>query len=173
MSTSDLPPDLSPPPGCQPVAPPSVEGGRGSFVSGEPEGERLRVAYFRREADDAFVGRAWFGPGASGPPGHAHGGSIAAVLDEAMGGAAWIRVAPSVAVHLEIDFRNMLPLGTVAEVEAQVTKAEGRKVWVEAALRGPDQTLYAEAKGLFLTVEGVRLRALRDRLRDADLVPRA
>jgi len=149
-----------------------VEGGRGSFVSGDPDGERLRVAYYRRESDDAFIGRAWFGPGASGPPGHAHGGSIAAVLDEAMGGAAWIRVAPSVAVHLEIDFRNLLPLGTVAEAEARVTAAEGRKVWVEATLRGPDRTLYAEAKGLFLTVEGARLAPLLNRLRDADLASR-
>lgn len=173
MSGSDRRPDLSPPPGCQPVAPPSVEGGRGSFVSGDPEGERLRVAYYRRKADDAFIGRAWFGPGASGPPEHAHGGSIAAVLDEAMGGAAWIRVAPAVAVHLEIDFRNMLPLGTVAEVEARVKSADGRKVWVEATLCGPDRTLYAEAKGLFLTVEGPRLAPLVERLRDADLVPRS
>lgn len=132
----------------------------------------MRVAYFRREADDAFVGRAWFGPGASGPPGHAHGGSIAAVLDEAMGGAAWIRVAPAVAVHLEIDFRTMLPLETVAQVEAHVTKAEGRKVWVEATLRGPDRTLFAEAKGLFLTVAGARLAPLLDRLREAGVAER-
>ncbi len=172
MSVGDRLIDPTPPPGCEPVTPPSVEGGPGSFVSGEPEGERLRVAYFRRVADDAFIGRAWFGPGASGPPGHAHGGSIAAVLDEAMGGAAWIRVAPSLAVHLEIDFRNMLPLGTLTQVEAHVTKAEGRKVWVEATLRGPDRTLFAEAKGLFLTVEGARLASLVERLREAGVAQR-
>jgi hypothetical protein len=29
------------------------------------------VRYFRRDADGALVGKAWYGKGAAGPPGHA------------------------------------------------------------------------------------------------------
>lgn len=60
------------------------------FVSGDADDDRLRVAYFRRNEDDALLATVWFGSKAEGPPHHAHGGSIAAVLDEAMGASAWI-----------------------------------------------------------------------------------
>lgn len=83
-----------------------------SFVSGDPFGNRIRVRYFKRERDGALVGKVWFGPGAEGPPGHAHGGSMAAVLDEALGAAAWMSGHPVVAAKLVTVFRRMLPLGT-------------------------------------------------------------
>lgn len=58
------------------------------FLQGHPD---LRLAYYRNlEKDErghhVLLGRAFFGSaGCEGPPGHAHGGSMAAVLDEAMG----------------------------------------------------------------------------------------
>ena len=81
----ELPPEVMAELGWKPFVPLALEGGQRSFVSGKPQSGLLRVHYFERQGDDAIVGRAWFGPGAAGPPGHAHGGSIAAVLDEAMG----------------------------------------------------------------------------------------
>jgi len=51
-----------------------------SFVSGDPDGNRLRAKYFIREKDSHIIGHVWFGPGSEGPPGFAHGGSISAVL---------------------------------------------------------------------------------------------
>src|SRR6185369_4259517 len=83
---------------------------RTSFVSGDGNEHRLRVSYYIREADGALVGKAWFGPEAEGPPGCAHGGSIAAVLDEAMGAAAWMRGNPVVVRTLSVEFRSLLPL---------------------------------------------------------------
>ena len=44
------------------------------------------------------------GPPIEGPPGHAHGGSMAAVLDEAMGAAAWMEGHLVVAVRLATSF---------------------------------------------------------------------
>ena len=119
----ELPPGVSKKPDWEPFVPLALEGGQRSFVSGKPQSGLLRVQYFRRRGDGAVVGRAWFGPGAAGPPSHAHGGSIAAVLDEAMGVAAWSRGYASVAARLEVDFVKMIPLGTDALLEA----------WVEAA----------------------------------------
>ncbi len=157
------PPPVRAEPGWQPLDPFRIEGGRGSFVSGDPEGDTLRVAYFRRESDGRLVGRAWFGPGTAGPPGHAHGGSMAAVLDEAMGAAAWMAGHIAVAVHLETEFRAMLPLGTDATLEAWVERREGRKVWTAGNLRGDDGTLYADARALFLRLDADKDRALLER----------
>lgn len=151
------PPPVQPGAGWQPIEPLPIEGGRGSFVTAEPGNDRVRVAYFRA-ADGRLVGRAWFGPGAQGPPGHVHGGAIAAVLDEAMGAAAWLTGLIGVAAHLALDFRRMLPLGTDAVFAAWVERHEGRKVSTVADLSGDDGTLFAQARGLF-----VRLDPTRDR----------
>ena len=61
-----------------------------SFVMGDNSEDRLMVRYFVRERDNRFFAKIYFGSAAQGPPGFAHGGSIAAALDEAMGFAAWI-----------------------------------------------------------------------------------
>ena len=146
--------------------------GRGSFVSGEPEGDRLRVAYFRRRSDGHLVGRAWFGPGAEGPPGHAHGGSMAAVLDEAMGAAAWLQGKAVLAVHLEIDFQAMLPLGTDAWLDAWVEEVDGRKVRCRGRVHAADGSDHCTAAGLFLTMPEERFHDLLDRVAAAmDLTP--
>lgn len=154
-------PVFDPPPGWVPLEPAPEE----SFVSGDPEGDRLRVRYYL--TPEGRVGAlAWFGPGAVGPPGHAHGGALAAVLDEAMGIAAWTAGHPVVAARLVTDFRRMLPLGTVARVETEVAGTEGRKVRLLARLVSPDGTVHAEGEALFVHLGEDTLHALND-LRNA------
>jgi acyl-coenzyme A thioesterase PaaI-like protein len=124
-----------------------------TFVSGEPDGNRLRVRYFINPTADAFMARAWFGEGAEGPHGHAHGGAVAAVLDESMGTASWCLGHPALAAKIEVEFRAMVPLGTTATVEAWVESVDGRKVSLRARMRGDDGTVYGEARGLFIEQE--------------------
>lgn len=116
--------------------------------------------YFQRQSDRALVARAWFGQGAEGPPGYAHGGSVAAVLDEAMGAAAWVAGHPSIAARIEVDFRSMVPLGIDAQVEMTVEKVEGRKITTRARLLDAEGRALAESAGLFL-------RLTDDQIRDA------
>jgi acyl-coenzyme A thioesterase PaaI-like protein len=156
-------PEVTAEPGWTPIDPLRLEGGPRSFVSGDPDGGRLRVRYFRRERDGRLVGRAWFGPGAQGPPGHAHGGSMAAVLDEAMGAAAWMAGHLVVAVRLDTSFQRMLPLGTDALLEAWVERMEGRKVWTLGRLLGADGEPFAEAEALFLKLDPARFMPLIER----------
>lgn len=155
-SPLDHAPEVVPEAGWTPVEPPNLEGGRGSFVSGEPAEGRLRVCYFRKPEDQRLVGRAWFGSGAEGPPAHAHGGAIAAVLDEAMGSAAWLAGYPVVAAHIEVDFRRMLPLGTDALLEAWVERVEGRKVFARGRLSDESGGLFSGASGLFVVLDPER-----------------
>lgn len=157
-------PEVVPEPGWTPVEPPRLEGGRGSFVSGDPQSDRLRVSYFRREQDSRLVGRAWFGPGAQGPPGFAHGGSIAAVLDEAMGAASWTAGHLVVAARLDTSFQRMLPLGTDALLEAWVDRVEGRKVWTLGRLLDADGEPFAEAEALFVKIDPERFGPLLEKV---------
>jgi acyl-coenzyme A thioesterase PaaI-like protein len=156
-------PAVVPEAGWTPIEPFRIEGGSGSFVTGDAQGNRLRVRYFLRDADGRLVGRAWFGAGAQGPPGHAHGGSIAAVLDEAMGAAAWVAGHLAVAARLDTSFQRMLPLGTDATLEGWVEREEGRKIWTAGRLLDGGGKPFASATGLFIELPPDRFRPLLDR----------
>jgi len=136
-----------------------------SYVSGEPDGERLRVRYFR-DPDGRLKAKVWFGPGTQGPPGHAHGGSIASILDEAMGGAAWMGGRPAVALELTSRFRKMIPLGSVVTLTAEITGTDGRKIRTRARVEGEDGTLFAEGEALFLALDPSRLGDLVERAKE-------
>jgi acyl-coenzyme A thioesterase PaaI-like protein len=86
---------------------------------------------------------------------------MAALLDEAMGGAAWMEGHPVVAAELTTRFKTMLPLGTRCVVEAWVIAVDGRKVRVAGRLRmSDDDTVYAEGEALFITLDPKRFGGL-------------
>ncbi len=125
--------------------------GERSFVHGDKEGRRLRTAMYVREADSRLFCRVQFGPDAEGPPKHAHGGSMAAVLDDVMGFSAWVAGHPVVAAKITIEFRRKLPLGIGTTVEAWVERAEGRKIYARGLLYADDREKpFATGEGLFI-----------------------
>jgi acyl-coenzyme A thioesterase PaaI-like protein len=134
-----------------------------SFVARDPDGSGLRLRYEVRPLGADAAGhataprpaalRAWatFGPHTEGPPGHAHGGAMAAVLDEAMGLAVWLAHRAAVAAHLEADFREPIPLGATLLVETEVGPAEGSgRARVTSRLLGDDGTVHAEGSAVFV-----------------------
>lgn len=144
--------DLSGEAGWSSFDAPALVGASLRFVSGEPDGNRYRIHYFR-DLEQRLRARVWFGPETEGPPGHAHGGSMAAVLDEVLGLAAWTAGYPIVVGNLNVSFRNLLPLEQVVTVESEVVSAEGRKVLVHGRIcRG--ETVFAEAECLCITIPG-------------------
>jgi acyl-coenzyme A thioesterase PaaI-like protein len=158
--------DLSPQPGWSEFPSAQGMGGPRSFVSGDPHGDRLRARYYRRDDDNAWVGTVWVGPGAEGPPEHAHGGSTAAVLDEAMGGAVWMAGHLALAAQVTIHYKNMLPLGTVAVVEARVSGTQGRKVHARGRLLGPDGMSFCESEGIYIKLDKHQLEEVARRYPD-------
>ena len=129
---------------------PSLVGASLRFVSGEPNGNRYRVRYYQDE-NEALRARIWFGPETEGPPGHSHGGAMAAVLDEVLGLAAWAAGYPVVVGNLNVSFRNLLPLQEVVTVESRIVSAEGRKVMVHGRIC-LGETVFAEAECLCITL---------------------
>ncbi|NJC89000.1 MAG: PaaI family thioesterase [Desulfuromonas sp.] len=146
-------PELAGEPGWTPFDAPALVGDSLRFVSGDPTGKRFRVRYYR-DLESHLVARIWFGPETEGPPGNAHGGAIAAVLDEVLGLAAWAAGYAIVVGKLNIHFQKLLPLQTVVEVRSRVVSAEGRKVMVHGGIHGPGGIVYAEADCLCITLPG-------------------
>ena len=118
-----------------------------SFVSESLESDRLRVMYFRVGDEPILRARVWFGPGTEGPPGIAHGGAVAAALDEAVGGVAWMLGHQVVVARLTVDFRTMVALGIDATIEASIAGIDGRKITCRARLTD-GETVLAEAEAL-------------------------
>lgn len=146
-------PELAGEPGWTDFDAPALVGDSLRFVSGDPTGKRFRVRYYR-DGENQLVARVWFGPETEGPPGNAHGGSIAAVLDEVLGLAAWAAGHAIVVGRLNVHFQKLLPLQTVVEVRSRIVSAEGRKVMVHGGIHGPGGVVYAEADCLCITLPG-------------------
>ena len=144
-----------PEPGWEPCVPfPSPEG---TFLA---DGDRVRLAYFRKPSEPTLYAKAWFGKGTMGPPGHVHGGAMAATLDEAMGAAAWMNNHRSVAATIKINFVAMLPVETETTVEAAIDRIEGRKIHLKATLTDPSGKVVADGTGLFIVLRDEVLRSL-------------
>lgn len=151
MNATHQEPAFHPPRGWRPAKFPRQFGAGRSFVSGETSGDRLIVHYYSDQASNALHALAWFGPGAEGPPDHAHGGSMAAVLDEAMGFSAWHAGYPVVAATITVNFRRKLPLGVVQAVDGAVDRVENKKIYTRGRIYHLESgEVYADATGLFI-----------------------
>ena len=92
---------------------------------------------------DVFLTAAY-----EGPPGMAHGGVSALLLDHIMGVTASQLTQVTFTGTLTLKYRNPLPLGRV-QLHGRVSGTEGRKVYVEARIEG-DAGVAVEAEGIFI-----------------------
>lgn len=146
-----------PEPGWEPCVPfPTPEG---TFLA---DGDRVRLAYFRKPHEPTLYAKAWFGDGTMGPPGHVHGGAMAATLDEAMGATAWMNGHPCVAAMIKITFIAMLPVCSETTVEAAIDRIEGRKIHLRSRLTDAAGKIVAEGTGLFIVLRDEVLRSLTE-----------
>lgn len=152
-------------PGWVEITVPEFYGQGTNFLHGGSNSRRLRIQYFKNEIDGTFMAKVWFGPAAEGPPGHAHGGSIAAVLDEAMGLAVWLKGFRAVSARIEIDYRMMLPLETTIIVDIWIAEIHDRKVVAKGRIFNTNGTLYSEARGLFVSIDPARFGSLSDKMK--------
>ncbi|HVD56657.1 MAG TPA: PaaI family thioesterase [Thermoleophilaceae bacterium] len=84
-----------------------------------------------------------------GPPGVAHGGVIAAALDEAMALLLQGQGTAALTVRLEVDLLAPAPVGAFVTVRAELLESRDRKLVLnaDAAVEGE---AVARAKGVFL-----------------------
>lgn len=101
---------------------------------------------------DAVHGQVRFGYAYEGPPGHLHGGFVAAVFDELLGFTQSLTGNPGMTGTLTIRYRSPTPLHVDLQMRARVTRTEGRKIFTEGTLHAGER-LCAEAEGLFLSVD--------------------
>lgn len=97
------------------------------------------------------IGNIFFTELFEGPPGHVHGGFVAAAFDEVLGVAQSLSENPGMTGRLSISYRSPTPLFQQLTLRGYVQKVEGRKIFTYGTLHRGD-VLCAEAEGLFISM---------------------
>ena len=106
----------------------------------------LRVEEGPEDGQVVIAGEVTFGPAYEGPPGHVHGGWVAAMFDEALGFA---QLAPGFTAYLHVNYRKPTPLNAKLDIKAWVDSVDGRKRMVKGECH-LDGVLLSDAEGLFI-----------------------
>ena len=159
--TNDNLPELSAEKGWTEIQIPDSYGNGRAFITGDNSSDRIKVKYFIKDDDQSFIGRVWFGPSTEGPTGFVHGGSMAAVLDEAMGAASWILGFTAVSAKITVRYRNLLPLNTVTTVVAKAIFVRGKTILTSGKIYDKAGTLFTESDGLFMKISPDRFTEMK------------
>lgn len=113
-----------------------------------------------------IVGTARFGPQYEGPPGHVHGGYLAAAFDEVLGFAQSLGGKPGMTGTLTIRYRSPTPLRVELALRGWVERVEGRKIFTRGTIHTGDR-LCAEAEAIFVSIDFKKMAILaQQRQRD-------
>jgi acyl-coenzyme A thioesterase PaaI-like protein len=104
-------------------------------------------------ADGRVEGRFFVKQDHQGPPGYAHGGVMAAALDEAMALLLFDRGTFAVTGRLELDLTAPAPVGTFVQVSARLESERERTLELTAEATGEDGGRLAAATGTFVRVD--------------------
>ena len=85
-----------------------------------------------------------------GPPGYAHGGASAAILDEAMGLVVWAAGYKVAAVNIEINYYKPVPLEQPLHLEARIIENDERKIFSSGEIILSDGTVAVSGRGIYV-----------------------
>ncbi|MEU6710207.1 PaaI family thioesterase [Nonomuraea sp. NPDC046802] len=160
MTRSSLttPPPDAHPPAAHPDAPPPgatlASHYRQCFGCGADHPTGLHLA--ARTLDGATVEAEFtVGEAHQGAPMLAHGGVLAAAMDEVIGMSVYLLHKPYVTGRLETDYLLPVPVGTTLHLRAWCNGITGRKAYLEAEGRisAPDGPVAVRAAALFIEVD--------------------
>ncbi len=139
--------------------------GNECFGCGPANHSGLRMEFFASEEIPGHVFcRIMLANAFEGPPGHAHGGIVATLLDEAMGKANSVAKVVAMTRTMEIQFLRPVPLEKEILVEGWNDRRDGRKNFNAARITNANREVLATATGLFISVDRDKvLAALADR----------
>jgi acyl-coenzyme A thioesterase PaaI-like protein len=85
-----------------------------------------------------------------------HGGAIAAVLDEAMGTAAFEAGSPGYTATMSYSYRAHIPLSQDVTIRAWIEKQQGKKVFAASEAVLADGTIAVTGTALFIASEELK-----------------
>jgi acyl-coenzyme A thioesterase PaaI-like protein len=104
------------------------------------DGETLRTSYTFSDKHE-------------GAPGIAHGGAVAALVDDVCGFSLFVIQKPAVTRKLEVEYLRPVLVGVEYDVVARVDRTERRKISVSCVGTAPDGTPTFRGNALFVIVD--------------------
>jgi uncharacterized protein (TIGR00369 family) len=133
----------------------------GCFGCGDDNNAGLHLQFFVDD-EQRVLCRVRLARQFQGPPGHAHGGIIATMLDEAMSKANRHRNITAMTRHMSIDYLRPVPLESDLVLEgwseSDAGSESGRKHQCSAEIRDASGTVLASATGIFIQITAGVLR---------------
>jgi uncharacterized protein (TIGR00369 family) len=124
----------------------------GCFGCGPANPNGLQLKFELGPDGSSYICKFGIGSSFVGPPGHAHGGIIATILDEAMSKAN--RLANKIALtrRMEVEYLRPVPLGQPLVAEGRITRTTGRALYNRGEIRNADGVILARSRGTFLMI---------------------
>ena len=119
------------------------------FVCGTSNPHSIGLTWWL-EDDGSLISEFGLNEAQQGPPGNAHGGASAAILDEAMGLVVWAAGHKVAAVNLEINYLKPLPLHETLHLAARVTQKGERKIFATGEILLSDDSIAVSGRGIYV-----------------------
>jgi len=120
------------------------------LVCGNENPHSMGLTWFVDFEAGVLTSEFTLGKAQQGPPGHAHGGASAAILDESMGLIVWAAGLQVAAVNLEINYHKPLPLDQPLNVETRITQKDERKIFSTGEIKLADGTICVSGRGIYV-----------------------
>jgi uncharacterized protein (TIGR00369 family) len=123
------------------------------FGCGQDNSQGMHLKFTYNEEGKSFVARFRLARRYTGPPGYAHGGIIAAILDEAMGKPNRLRQVVAMTAEMTVQYLKPVPLGEPLIAEARERRVRGRVYLREGEIRNRQGAVLARAQGKFVAID--------------------
>lgn len=123
------------------------------FVCGTENPKSIGVKWFYNDNDEIFA-EVVLTKEQQGPPNYAHGGASAALLDEAMGFAAWVAGYQIVSVNLNINYLKPVPLGVKIQVHGKIVNKDGKKIFAKGEIIFENDEVAVEGSAILVEPSG-------------------
>ncbi|WP_370326455.1 PaaI family thioesterase [Euzebya sp.] len=101
---------------------------------------------------DEVVGDITLGAAFEGAPRRAHGGIVAAILDDIMGYQLLVQATPAYTGRLQVRYTAPTPVEAPLVARSWLESRDGRKLQLRATLATPDGDVLAEGDALFIAI---------------------
>jgi uncharacterized protein (TIGR00369 family) len=133
------------------------------FACGHDNPQGMRLKFSLDEASRQAICHFKLSRKYSGPPGHAHGGIIATILDEAMGKVNKFRDVLALTGSMEIKYLRPVPLGQPLTVTSSEQSVDGRRHINQAEISNAKGEVLARSTGTFIAIDPEKMFARHGR----------
>jgi uncharacterized protein (TIGR00369 family) len=131
----------------------------GCFACGKDNPAGMHLQFFLDEAARQAICEFTLDRRYQGPPGHAHGGIIATILDEAMGKVNKLSNVVALTRTMNVEYLKPVPLEKHLTVTGRAHSISGRQHVNVAEIVDKDGSVLARSTGTFIAVDRERMLA--------------